>query len=72
MPSHFKKTRLGRKVDEAMLDIWIKSKLQGRYFISTYPGLNDEKKLSTSTFVGFENEKELTYFMLACPYTRRN
>jgi hypothetical protein len=29
-------------------------------------------KMATSTFLGFEDQKELTYFILACPYLRRN
>ena len=32
---------------------------------------NDER-FQTATFVGFEEQKELTYFMLACPHLRRN
>jgi len=45
---------------------WIDYKLKGRYCL-----VHLEGSTGTSTFVGFEDEKELTYFMLACPYTRR-
>ena len=45
---------------------WIEYKLKGRYCL-----MNQETNTGTKSMVGFEDEKELTYFMLACPYTRR-
>jgi hypothetical protein len=51
---------------------WIKSRLKGRYYVTHAPALGDDDKVKISTFVGFEEQKELTYFMLACPYLRRN
>ena len=45
---------------------WIEYKLKGRYCL-----MNQETDTGTKSMVGFEDEKELTYFMLACPYTRR-
>jgi hypothetical protein len=45
---------------------WIEYKLKGRYCL-----VNLETDTGTKSSVGFEDEKELTYFMLACPYTRR-
>ena len=75
MPPHFSKTKVGGansdRIDQNIVD-WIKSKLTGRYCVLNYPSVNDENKFHTSTFVGFEQQKELTYFMLACPYLRRN
>jgi hypothetical protein len=73
MPPHFSKTKIGNseRTDQNIVD-WIKSKLTGRYCVVSYPSVNDENRFHTSTFVGFEEQKELTYFMLACPYLRRN
>jgi len=73
MPPHFSKVKVGSydRVDPNLQN-WINGKLTGRYSIFSYPTLDSEGKLSNSTYVGFENEKELTYFMLACPYLRRN
>jgi len=73
MPLHFAKVKVSNsgRIDPNLKN-WIDTKLTGRYSIVQYPGLNTEGKLSNSTYVGFENQKELTYFMLACPYTRRN
>ena len=36
-----------------------------------FEGVDKDGKLKTPTYVGFEEEKELTYFMLACPNLRR-
>jgi len=73
MPPHFSKTKVSN-TDRINPDlaVWINSKLKGRYSIFSYPNLDSEEKQKNSTYVGFEDEKELTYFMLACPYLRRN
>lgn len=44
---------------------WIEYKLKGRYSITS----KSQKK--DYLMIGFEEEKELTYFMLACPEIRR-
>ena len=54
------------------LENWVKGKLQGRYAIAKQPCIDKDGHLKTATFVAFEDQKELTYFMLACPYLRRN
>lgn len=46
------------------LEDWITFRLQGRYCIINTPTESGEQ----TTSVGFEDEKELTYFMLACPH----
>mgnify|MGYP006294822263 CR=1 FL=1 len=73
MPPHFSKMKLS---DADMFDgdllAWIETKLKGRYCVSRSPSLDNDGRLKSSTFVAFEEQKELTYFMLACPYLRRN
>jgi hypothetical protein len=54
------------------VETWIKSKLAGRFYIKRQPSIAQDGKLKTATYVGFEDHKELTYFMLACPHIRRN
>ena len=54
------------------LEDWIKVKLKGRYYICRRPALDKNGNLRSSYFVGFEDQKELTYFMLACPHLRSN
>ena len=54
------------------VETWIKAKLAGRFYIKRQPSVAQDGKLKTATYVGFEDHKELTYFMLACPHIRRN
>ena len=70
---HFAKIKLA-DVDlfGSDVEIWIRSKLVGRFYIKRQPGISQDGKLKTATYVGFEDHKELTYFMLACPHIRRN
>jgi hypothetical protein len=73
MPLHFVKVKISDLdfLHDEVTD-WVESKLQGRFSISYEPSVDDNGKLKSSTFVGFEDQKELTYFLLACPYSRRN
>lgn len=50
---------------------WIRIKLEGRFYVKRCPTINQDSKLRSSTIIGFEDDKELTYFMLACPFIRR-
>ena len=71
-PIHFVKTKLtNSELIETELVNWIDSKLKGRYSLSYEPEIDSSGKLRLSTFVGFEDQKELTYFILACPHLRR-
>lgn len=68
MPVHFSKT----KIDDfdTKIETWVRCKLKGRYCITKEPILS-ESKLQLHTMIGFEDSKELTFFMLACPFYRR-
>ena len=69
LPDHFVKTI----VDDAnhnKVKHWIHNHLSGRFCVLTTPAIN-KNSLKLSTVVAFENKSELTYFLLACPYTRR-
>ena len=72
MPPHFSTMKISdnERYDYQIID-WLTEKTIGRYSINAYPNVSSNQ-FKTSTFVGFEEEKELTYFMLACPYLRRN
>jgi hypothetical protein len=73
MPPHFGKIKLADvSFVEDDIDGWIRKKLKGRYAIVKLPNIGSDGKLKSSIFAGFEDQKELTYFMLACPYLRRN
>jgi hypothetical protein len=70
---HFAKIKLAEgDLFGTEVETWIKSKLAGRFYIKRQPSVAQDGKLKTATYVGFEDHKELTYFMLACPHIRRN
>lgn len=72
MPAHFSKLKISETdYFDSNLENWIFNKLKGRFAISKIPAVDQDNKLKVSMFVGFENQKELTFFMLACPYIRR-
>ena len=73
IPPHFVKIPVTMPAWDANENMknWIEQKLVGRFSIVSSPHVdNATGKLKISTFVGFEDEKELTYFMLACPHIR--
>jgi hypothetical protein len=72
LPPHFSKVKItDYEIFEGVED-WVKIKLRGRYCVVKYPSIDQSGNLKSSTFLGFEDQKELTYFMLACPHLRRN
>ena len=50
---------------------WIDTNLKGRYFVTPRTVVKDGT-MQTKLTVGFENQKELSYFMLACPLLKYN
>jgi hypothetical protein len=73
IPVHFSKIKINdTDLFEGAVENWVKNKLKGRYSIARTPVLDQEGNLKSATFVAFEDQKELTYFMLACPHLRRN
>lgn len=73
LPPHFVKVQISANdVYDTSLKDWITVKLKGRYCIVKYPAITSEGHLRSITFAAFEDQKELTYFMLACPHLRRN
>lgn len=75
LPPHFAKISISDNdlfLADGDMSSWIKTKLKGRFAITRAPSIDKDGKLKSTTFVAFEDQKELTYFMLACPYLRRN
>lgn len=73
LPPHFAKIRLtDEEYFSGEIRQWVKSKLKGRFGIVRGPDVDSDGKLQSSTFLAFEDEKELVYFTLACPFLRRN
>lgn len=73
LPPHFGKVKIAESdLFDNKIKNWIKVKLKGRYCIVKSPAIDSSGNLKSSTFAAFEDQKELTYFMLACPHLRRN
>jgi hypothetical protein len=71
--SHFSKVDIGKPDwGNDLIEDWIISNLKGRYYLLDRPYVTEDGKLKTSRFAGFEDQKEITYFILACPHLRRN
>lgn len=71
---HFSKIMINAldwDIDKTIED-WITVNLKGRYYILSQPYISEDGKLKTARFAGFEDHKEITYFILACPHLRRN
>lgn len=71
-PPHFAKVKISDfELHDKKIEQWIEKKLQSRYFISKLPTIIDNS-LRSQTYIGFEDHSELSYFLLSCPYLRRN
>lgn len=49
------------------IDDWIYQNLNGRYYVGQTIVLDNTNTISYATKIGFEEEKELSFFLLACP-----
>jgi hypothetical protein len=72
LPPHFSKMKISEAELFEGIEDWVKTKLKGRYCLVRSPRIDESGNLKSSTYIGFEQQKELTYFMLACPNLRRN
>lgn len=73
LPPHFAKIKISdNEMFDGSIKNWIKDKLKGRYCVIRSPHIDSNGSLRSTTFAAFEDQKELTYFMLACPFLRRN
>lgn len=72
VPVHFKKYKMNSVwIDTEVIENWILNKLTGRFFAGTRVGIFAEGKVQSEHIFAFEEEKELTFFILACPHLRR-
>jgi hypothetical protein len=50
------------------LDLWIRKNLNNRYYIGQGITLDNTNTIVYNTRIGFESEKELSFFTIACPH----
>lgn len=67
---HFKYTTVEKYNPTLLksLDGWIRSNLNNRYYIGQGITLDNTNTIVYNTRIGFESEKELSFFTIACPY----
>lgn len=72
-PPHFATANFARRYNlEEAIDMWIQQNLKGRFFIGQNVELDDNNSYKNVYTIGFEEQKELSYFMLACPHLKYN
>lgn len=67
---HFKYTSI-EKYNPSLVrsvDFWIKKNLNNRYYVGQGIALDNTNTIVYVTRIGFESEKELSFFTIACPY----
>ena len=70
-PPHFEYVNLPMKYNlEESLIKWIKQHLKHRFYAGKNVSLDSENKLTQVLTVGFEETKDMSYFMLACPHLK--
>jgi|TARA_R100000030_G_scaffold34238_1_gene25592 hypothetical protein len=70
-PPNFDKVNLQKTYNiEAVLSEWIEDNLTGRYFLGENITIGKDDSIQPVTTVGFESEKEMSFFMLACPHLK--
>jgi len=52
------------------INTWIKHHLNNRYYIGQDLGLDQNNTIIYTTKIGFESEKDLSFFILACPHLK--
>ena len=69
-PPHFKYTTIDKynPTHIRLLDYWIKHNLNSRYYIGQGLSLDNSNTIVYTTRIGFESEKELSFFTIACPH----
>lgn len=72
LPEFFETVDMDRTYNlEESISKWITNNLKGRYFVGAR-NIFDGSTIVNKVTVGFENQKELSYFMLACPLLKYN
>lgn len=72
-PPHFEYITLPLKFNlEDSLAKWIRKNLKKRFYVGKNLNLDNNNSRSIQLTVGFEDSKEMSYFMLACPHLKYN
>jgi hypothetical protein len=74
IPKHFHSVYVDVGCDANTLKRWIFNNLNSRFSVVSELNISEANFVTESTKIGFEDARELTMFMLTCPYLehRRN
>lgn len=74
IPKHFQSVYVDVDCDKPTLIRWVYTNLNSRFCVQSELNISDANYMTDSTKIGFEDPRELTMFMLTCPYleNRRN
>lgn len=69
-PPHFKYFTINKYNPPLLkfLNDWIMDNLNSRYYIGQGIMLDNTNTIVYNTRIGFESEKEITFFTIACPH----
>lgn len=56
-------------LEDAITD-WIMKNLKGRFYVGQSLDILSDNNIDQCLKIGFENSKEASYFMLACPHLK--
>jgi len=67
---HFKYTTIEKYTPVLVksIDSWIRKNLNNRYYVGQGITLDNTNTIVYTTKIGFESEKELSFFTIACPH----
>lgn len=67
---HFKYTTIDRYNPSLvkLIDLWIRKNLNNRYYVGQGIALDNSNTIVYNIRIGFESEKELSFFTIACPH----
>ena len=70
-PPHFEYVNLPMtyNLDSSIIK-WVKQNLKNRFYVGRNVTLDNDNKLTQVLTVGFEETKDMSYFMLACPHLK--
>lgn len=72
-PSYFSYIIIPSKYNlETAVRKWIYYNLRSRFYVGKTISINESDKISQMLKIGFEDDKELSFFMLACPLLKYN
>lgn len=70
-PPHFEYVNLPMtyNIEDSMVK-WVNNNLKNRFYIGKNVTLDNNNKLIQVLTVGFEENKDMSYFMLTCPHLK--